>query len=409
MNISNKILSDPINRWVFEHARRDVFLVGGYVRDLIIGRKSTDRDIVVGGDIKKYASDLARQFKGKVITISRFNIFRVITNKGEFIDLTPLGESIESNLQKRDFTINSVAWSPETGLIDPFDGLSDIKNKDMRITGKSSFSDDPLRCLRVFRFAAELNFNIERSTLIGCEKCSGELTRVADERKTDEIIKLLNNTGIASLLDLMLKINVLHELTNLNNKIIKRNIAKIRLLDEFAHEVKVKYTKTYNSLKLKEILDNEISQGMTGRSLIILSILSIDDNSGNIPLKGFRFSNIIKKRIQLIQEVLRNVSGHITQLRLYEMLKLANECSEEVAFILSAMKRDFSMEYLKRAQDLIRFKNENVFDGFDIQRVMNINQGEHIGKIKEEIERRWFLGELKNEREIKSFARSNLT
>ena len=174
MSISNKILSDPINRWVFGYSR-DVFLVGGYVRDLIIGRKSTDRDFVVGGVINKFATDLARQFQGKVITISRFNIFRVIVKKGEFIDLTPLEERIESNLQKRDFTINSVAWSPEKGLIDPFDGLSDIKNKEIRITGKRSLSNDPLRCLRVFRIAAELKFNIERKTLNDCRNFSGDL------------------------------------------------------------------------------------------------------------------------------------------------------------------------------------------------------------------------------------------
>jgi len=409
MHIRNKILADPINKWVFQHSKNDVFIVGGYVRDLVIARQSTDRDFVMAGDIDKFASDLARQFEGKVITISRFNIFRVVTKKGEFIDVTPLGESIESNLQKRDFTINSVAWSPETGLVDPFDGLSDIKKKEIRITGIRSLSDDPLRCLRVFRFAAELKFSIEKNTLKGCREFAGDLTRVADERKTDEIIKLLNNKGIASLLDLMLGFNVLSELSGLNYKIIKRNIATIRLLGEFTDEVKLKYTKTYNSLKLKEILDNEISQGMKVRCLIVLAILTLDDNNGNIPLNGFRFSNIIKKRIQMMHTVLRDVSGQITKLRLYKMLRLANECSEEVAIILSAMKRDFSMEYLNRAQDLIRFKNENVFDGYDIQREMNISQGEHIGKIKEEIERRWFLGELKNEREIKSFIRSNLT
>ena len=409
MNLRNKILSDPINRWVFKHSRSDVFLVGGYVRDLIIDRKSADRDFVVGGDIDKLSLDLARKFEGKVITISRFNICRVITRKREFIDLTPLGQNIQSNLQKRDFTINSIAWSPENGLIDPHDGMSDISNKEIRITSKKSFSDDPLRCLRVFRFAAELNFNIERSTLAGCEEYAAGLSHIAEERKTDEIIKLLSTSNVAGGLELSLKIKVINEVINPNTLNIKANIESIRKFDDFIDKVRLKYPDIYKSLKLIGILQNDISQGMNGHCLIRMSILSYDDKSDEIHIKGLRLSNEIVWRIKLIHRALRDLPERITKDRLFYILNAAGKCSKEVALILSATKRDFTMKYLKRAQDLIRFINEKKVDGHDIQREMKITKGEHIGHMKELIYRKWFVGELKTRQEIIRFIRSNLT
>jgi tRNA nucleotidyltransferase/poly(A) polymerase len=409
MNLRKKILSDPINRWVFEHSSSDVFLVGGYVRDLIIGRKSADRDFAVEGDIDKLSLDLARKFKGKVITISRFNISRVITKNREFIDITPLGQNIKSNLQKRDFTINSIAWSPSKGLIDPFDGVSDIINKEIRITGNKSLSDDPLRCLRVFRFAAELNFNIEKSTLAGCEEYAKDLSHIAEERKTDEIIKLLSTYNVTKILELSLKAKVISEVICANSLNIKANIELINIFDRFMDKVILKHPDIYKSLKLKVILKNKISQGMNGHCLIRMSILTYDDKSDEIHIKGLRLSNEIESRIKLINRAIRDLPGRITKDRLFNILNAAGKCSQEAALILSAIKGDFTMDYLKRAQELMRFINEKKVDGHDIQREMKITKGEHVGHMKEAIYRKWFVGELKTRQEIISFIRSNLT
>jgi tRNA nucleotidyltransferase/poly(A) polymerase len=409
MNLRNKIMSDPINRWVFEHSNSEVFLVGGYVRDLIIGRKSSDRDFVVGGDIDKLSLDLARKFEGKVITISRFNICRVITKTKEFIDLTPLGRNINSNLQKRDFTINSVAWSPGIGLIDPLDGMKDISNREIRISSNKSLSDDPLRCLRAFRFAAELNFNIEGSTLVGCEENAIGLSNIAEERKTDEIIKLLNNHNVVKSLGLSLKFKVINEVIYPNNINIKANIELIKMFDNFMDKISLRYPDIYKSLKLKGILRNEISQGMNGHCLIRMSILTYDNKSDEIHIKGLKLSNEIVWRIKLINRALRDLSGRVTKHRLFNILKDAGKCSQEVALILSVIKRDFTVGYLKRAQDLMRFINEKKVDGYDIQREMKIARGEQVGHMKEVIYRKWFVGELKTRQEIISFIRSNLT
>ena len=180
-------------------------------------------------------------------------------------------------------------------------------------------------------------------------------------------------------------------------------------MDDFIETVRLKHSTIYKSLNLKGLLKSEISQGMKGHSLIRLAILSYGDKSDEIRIKGLKLSNEVARRLKLIQLALRDSLGSITKHRLYGILRVSNECSEEVALILSAMKRDFSLEYLKRAQDLKRFINENRFNGYDIQREVNIAEGMRIGQIKEEIYRKWFLGELRTRQDIISFVRSNLT
>ncbi len=409
MKFKNKILSDPVNRWVFEHSKHNVFLVGGYVRDLIIKRKSTDRDFAVEGGIDNLARGLARAFDGKVIHISRYNIRRVITNKKQFIDITPSGRNIESNLQKRDFTINAIAWSPESNFIDPLNGVTDIKCKLLRVIQKRSIEDDPLRSLRAFRIAAELDFNIHRDTLLQCQEYRKALSGVAEERKTTETIKLLNNDNAARYLKLSLKHKVINEVISLNNTILMNNIDNINKLNKFIERVKIKQLDIYKSLNLNRILHNEISQGMHRYSLIKMAILTYDDKSDKITVKGLRLSNDIVKRLKLIHSALRLAKGRLTQLKLYRILLEAGICSEEVALIISMIKKDYSLKYVKRAQDLKRFIINNRVSGYDIQRETKITKGDRVGQIKEEICRKWFLGELRTRQQILSFIRSNLT
>jgi len=409
MNLRNKILSDPINKWVFEHSENEVFLVGGYVRDLMMGREPADSDYAVAEDFKKLAEDTANKFEGRVIHISRYNILRVMTKKRDFVDFTPLESNIKANLQKRDFTINAIAWSPVYGLIDPLNGTADIKNKVIRVTNEKSIYEDPLRCLRAFRIAAELDFNINRETLLECAEYAKALSKVAEERKTDEIIKLLNNNNAMKYLELSLKHNVLNEVISLNHQNIKSNLDKISRMDNFFNKIRLKHYAIYKSLNLKGILRSEISQGMNGHCFLRIALLTYCNTSEDLHVKGLKLSNITMRRIKFIHSALRSSSVRLTQERLYRLLKDASECSEEVALIISMFMEDVSLEYLKKAQDLNNFILENTVNGHDIQREMNITSGNQVGLIKEEIRRKWFLGELKTGQQILSFIRSNLT
>ncbi len=164
-----------------------VFLVGGMVRDLILGRKSLDIDIVVEGDAVLFASNLVKRLKEKphkVLAHKKFGTVAIELLNGVGLDIvTARRESyarpgvlpdvvpglIADDLFRRDFTMNAVAASlntPEFGAIyDNFDGYADIQNKIIRVMHYRSFIDDPTRILRAVRYEKRFDFKFETKTL----------------------------------------------------------------------------------------------------------------------------------------------------------------------------------------------------------------------------------------------------
>ncbi len=409
VNIRKRVLSDPLNRWIFNQPINGVYLVGGYVRDLIINRKPADRDFVVGGHIDTFSRDLARQCKGKVIHISRYNIRRVITHKREVIDITPLGLNINSNLRKRDFTINAIAWSSTDGLVDPLGGVSDIKNSVLRVTHKKSLHDDPLRCLRAFRIAAELKFNIYNETLALCKKNAGKLQTVAKERITDEFIKLLSIHNVTHYIKSAFKHKVLSEILSLNSLILINNITILHNADQFIARIRSRHSDLYNSLQLNTLFNEQYNQGVNGYCLINIALLTYNDSGKRIFDKRLSLSNDIEKRINSIHHALRLSGRRLTKKALYEIFTEAGSSSEEAGLIISMLRNDISLKYLIMSRDLKRFKMKNVITGNDIQNELNIDKGEQVGRIKEEICRKWFMGKLRTKKQFMSYIRSNLT
>ncbi|MEO1713604.1 MAG: CCA tRNA nucleotidyltransferase, partial [Bacteroidota bacterium] len=189
------------------------FVVGGYVRDRLLGRPSKDIDIVcVGSGI-----DLARTVAGKMRPMPRVSVYKrfgtaMLKHKDlevEFVGARkesyrsdsrkPLVEegSLEDDQNRRDFTINALAVSlneQDFGqIIDPFDGLADLETKLIKtpLDPGTTFSDDPLRMMRAIRFATQLNFTIDPPTLEGIKKYRSRIHIVSRERITVELEKIL--------------------------------------------------------------------------------------------------------------------------------------------------------------------------------------------------------------------------
>ena len=209
--ISDLKILDVISR-VAEKDNVGVYAVGGFVRDLILNRERNDLDILVIGSGTDFAKSVAdelgitnvsyfKNFGTAHFDFREMNIEFVGARKESYDRNTrkPIVEdgTFEEDISRRDFTINTLAISlniNEIGkLIDKFDGLSDIKNQLIKtpLDPFNTFDDDPLRIMRAFRFASQLNFNVDESIIIAAKEMRERLAIVSQERITDEFLKIL--------------------------------------------------------------------------------------------------------------------------------------------------------------------------------------------------------------------------
>ena len=179
----------------------ELYIVGGTLRDLILGRQYSDFDFAVKGAsilAKQYAYDTKSALVPLDTTPGR-ETFRVVIKKNIYFDFSELqGNSIEADLSRRDFSINALAISLPNFIqgtkkyIDPHSGQKDIQNKIIRVLPGSAFSKDPLRMLRAFRFMSILEFKIESTTLKKIKTLHSKINRVSPERIWNELNLLLS-------------------------------------------------------------------------------------------------------------------------------------------------------------------------------------------------------------------------
>ncbi len=192
----------------------ETFLIGGFVRDKIMGRETKDADFVCAGDAIELAKEVAKQFSPlpQVDIYKNFGTAHIRIDAD--LDLEFVGArkesyraesrkpevepgSIKDDQDRRDFTINALAISLQKenygALIDPFDGQKDIERKIIRTPREPSqtFSDDPLRMMRAIRFAAELGFMIEEKTWQGIIDTAERIKIISQERITDELNRIV--------------------------------------------------------------------------------------------------------------------------------------------------------------------------------------------------------------------------
>ncbi|MDJ0844007.1 MAG: CCA tRNA nucleotidyltransferase, partial [Crocosphaera sp.] len=173
------------------------YLVGGMVRDALLNRprEYLDLDFVLPNLVIKTAKKIANKYNaGFVVLDAERNIARVVFQQGTVDFAQQEGDSIEKDLSRRDFTINAIAYNfHQQKLIDPLNGLADLETKTMRMISIKNLQDDPLRLLRAYRQAAQLNFIIEPETRQTITKLSSLINQVAAERVQSELNYLLGN------------------------------------------------------------------------------------------------------------------------------------------------------------------------------------------------------------------------
>jgi poly(A) polymerase len=177
-------------------AGQPAWLVGGAVRDRVLGRANPDVDVIVEGDSARAARAVARASGGAACFAlsEEFGAWRVVARDRSWqVDVEPLrAESLEADLALRDFTVNAIAEPLAGGpLIDPLGGLADLDARRLRAAAPRAFVDDPLRVMRLVRVAVELGLEPETQTLEYAREAAGGLARSAGERVFVELRRIL--------------------------------------------------------------------------------------------------------------------------------------------------------------------------------------------------------------------------
>lgn len=439
-NLITKIKNNHILNKIQPFIDEETYIVGGFVRDLLLGKESSDIDLVVKqGNAQKTAKKIADMLNAYFVTLDeKNNIYRIVfENKQDYIDIADIeGADIYSDLSRRDFSINAIAINLHTlEIIDKYKGVDCIKNKVIKEISEYNLKDDPIRLLRAFRFHSCLGFKLDEGLKKLIQNHGQMLKNTATERINAEIIKLFLGKNCAESLKEMDKYNLL-EIIFPEIKDIKKippNSHHHLCLLEHCLEVVNQVQKYYESasievknhfeeivfgslprlayLKLAAFLHDigkpatwEIDE-KTGRHRFIKH----DDIGSKIvekPLKNLKFSN---KQIKYIQKIIKyhlypanvanlDISNEKAVLRFYR--KMENEVIDLIAIAhadrLSARGPDITEEMVESninglknlLNRYLELKNSikplpKLLSGNEIMAILNIKPSPELGQIIE--------------------------
>lgn len=241
--LTNKIKNDEILNNTASFFDNEIYIVGGAVRDFLLGRQTCDRDLIVTDcEARDFAVRTAEFFGGKFIPLDEENkIYRIVmSDKTNYLDITnPAENNLETDIIRRDLTVNAVAVNIKTGEIPdickPF--LDDFNNKILREIKEENYTDDPLRLLRIFRFYSVLGFKPAESLKNIAKKYAPLINKPAAERVEYELMKLFNGKYCAESLLSADECGLLEEIFPIVKEIKKVPQNEHHHLDLFHHSV----------------------------------------------------------------------------------------------------------------------------------------------------------------------------
>jgi putative nucleotidyltransferase with HDIG domain len=258
------------------------WVVGGALRDELLGREVMDVDIAVDGDPEQAARELAAEVRGPVFRLSEaFGAWRVVDRRGGRVyDFAPLqGATIEEDLRRRDFTVNAMARARDGGeLIDPLGGRADVESRTLRVLGPEAYESDPLRALRLARFAAELGFEPDEETERLTAAAAPRVSEASGERIFAELRRLVIAPGAVEGLALADRLGLL--------RAVVPELADLHDVDQSHYHHKDVYGHTLEVLErlielerdaageLREVLDEPLADELTrGEALRFAALL----------------------------------------------------------------------------------------------------------------------------------------
>jgi poly(A) polymerase len=279
----------------------DVYAVGGFSRDLLLNRCPNDIDLAVNRNALKYSKKIAEALESSLITlndVSKTYRIKLKNNNVANIDISLFnGKSIEQDLQKRDFTINAIAFNLKTSenfkkhiILSDRNALRDLKSKTINAVSTESFKTDPLRMLRAFRFSAELNFKISQKTFKQITRNARLIRQSAPERIKNEFFRILSVKNSAVLIKCMDNCGLLSEIFAEIKKMKKaskkhyyhpgglfqHSFETLESIENILNNLKKYFPKNYTDMQ-KHFDDNAgFSESVTRKSLLKLAALFHD-------------------------------------------------------------------------------------------------------------------------------------
>ncbi len=208
-----------------EQAGKEIYLVGGSLRDALLGKEPHDYDLATSA-LPSEALEIYKSYRvietglqhgtvtvlyqGHPVEITTFRIDGAYTDSRHPDGVTFTSKLVD-DLSRRDFTVNAMAYHPRVGLVDPFGGQEDLRRGLLRAVGdpQRRFREDALRIMRAFRFSAQLGFAIEEGTVQGIEQTKEGLSRISVERIAAELLRLLCSDAPENPLRQMVELGIL--------------------------------------------------------------------------------------------------------------------------------------------------------------------------------------------------------
>ncbi len=384
---SNKVLTDhtliineleksiKLYSWdfVLSFLPKGSYLVGGYIRDIILGRvsKEVDVDIVVPLNALEIGRKISNTIEAKFIVLDKKReVVRIIFNHISIDIANQISTTIEGDLKNRDFTINSIAFLfDKKCLLDPLNGLRDLEIALLKTYSNKNLLDDPLRILRCFRFISELNFTIDPKLIFLIKKYKGKLDLVAKERINYEIQKTVKGVNALEAVILVKKFNIFGS----------ENLYK----DSFFLDLeKINYA-VFNDSEKKKFLP----------LFFVIQILDL------VFLEKFNFSKAVITQTKLLRKwhyFLRKKK--ITQLKEPDRFKLHQELEDFLPSFICYLPQSIRLEWLKRwrDEDDRLFHPSNLLNGEVIKRNLKIKEGPILGELLQYLSKELAFERLNN-------------
>lgn len=333
------------------------YIVGGFVRDYLLGLKTSDIDICTNATPKQVLdifdnTQLPKEDYGSVVITYKNKSFQITTFRKEtnysdyrHPEQVEYINDLEEDLLRRDFTINTICIDKNGKVVDKLDGIKDLNEKIIKTVGNSydKFHDDPLRILRAIRFKTKLDFDLDDQTIDGIIKNKHLLKEISYDRKKQELDKILLSKNARNGINLLVKLGIDKE------------------------------------LEINNLSDIVISDSLVGMWALM-----------DIPKNTYSFSNSEKELIKDIRKAVK-----LDNLDPYNLYKYGLYPNSVAGVIKGISRNKITEEYEKLN---IHSRKDIEISSYEIMNNLNIEPSPKINKIYEKLEKEILKGTLKNDK-----------